>query len=218
MKKPSGSFFALRAGLVLLALCLGIFLFPHAVKALIQYSLSQTSGLPVEIDEIQFSLTRPRFLIKDLEFSNGKGFPASSLARIGEIEVHYLPPATIGGWFELKKVEVDFQEFRLVRNEGGSLNLPALRPLAARGETIDELVLNLGPVIYTDLSGGQPIQQTFDLELDKAVYRKVKGVPGILEILNWEILKRTGVEEGTSSPPEIRPVVESEPASPPPAK
>lgn len=202
------------AGLLLL-LSLGVFLLPLAAEVLIQNNLSKASALPVKIGKIHFSLTRPQFSIKDLEFSNSKGFPAAPLTRIGEVKVRYLPPATIGGGFELKKVEVDFREFRLVRNKAGSLNLPVLRPLPARGQTIDELVLNLSPVTYTDLSGQQPVQQTFDLKLEKAVYRKVKGVPGILEILNWEILKRTGVEEKTNPPPpEIKPVTELKPAVP----
>lgn len=213
-KKSSSAPFVLGIGLALLALCSGIFLLPHAVKAFIQSSLSKTTGLPVQIGKIHLSLARSQFSIKNLQFSNAKGFPDAPLARIGKVKIHYLPPVTIGGWFELKKVEVDFEEFRLVRNEAGSLNLPAPPSLPVRGETIDELVLNLGPVTYTDLSGGQPVQQTFDVKLEKAVYRKVKGIPGILEILNWEILKRTGVEEKTTpSPPEIKPLAEPQPVA-----
>lgn len=214
-KKPSLSFLTFGGGVVLLFFFLIVYLLPPAASALIQGYLSKTTGLPVKIHKLHVSLVRSQFSIKDLQFSNAKGFPDAPLARIGKVRIHYLLPATIGRWFELKKVEINFNEFRLVRNESGNLNLPAIRPLPASGETIDELVLNLGSVTYTDLSGKQPVQQTFDVKLENSVYRKVKGIPGIFEILNWEILKRTGVEEKKNPPlPEIKPLAESTPAPP----
>ena len=216
-KKSSNPFLTLGGGIAVFALLFSsaVFLLPPATIALIESYLSKTTGLPVEISKIHLSLAHSQFSIKDLQFSNLKGFPSSPLARIGKVKIHYLPPVAIGGGFGLRKVEIDFHEFRLVRNEAGILNLPAPRPLPVRGETIDELILNLGMVTYTDLSSEQPIEQTFDLKLEKAAYRNVKGIAGILEILNWEILKRTGVEERKGPPPEIiKPAVESKPKPP----
>lgn len=215
-KESSIPFLALGVGATLLLFSLAVFLLPPVAIALIQNYLSQTTGLSVKIRKLSLNLARSQFSIKDLEFSNSTGFPEAPFARIGKVRMHYLPPATLGGGFELKKVEVDFKEFWLVRNEAGTLNLPALRPLPAKGKTIEELVFNLDTVAYADLSGGQPVQQTFDVKLEKATYRKVKGIPGILEILNWEILKRTGVEERTGPPiPEIKPTPESGPVPAP---
>lgn len=211
-KKSSKPLLALGGGVALLLLSLVVFLLPLAGKVFLQSRLSKTTGLLVRIGQVHFSLTRPRFLIKDLEFLNSKGFPPAPLARIGEVRVGYLPPAVLGEGFELAKVEIDFKEFRLVRSEAGSLNLPAPRPVPLRGERIGELVLNLGPLTYTDLSGERPLQQSYDLKLEKALYRNVKGVSGILEILNWEILKRTGVEEKPKPPAKPVPLPAPAPA------
>jgi hypothetical protein len=68
--------------------------------------------------------------------------------------------------------------------------------------TIEELILNLDSVTYTDLTGEQPVhQKTFDLGLKDATYRNVKGVAGIIEIINWEILKRTGISAALATIP-----------------
>ena len=125
--------------------------------------------------------------------------------------MQYLPPPIILGRFKIQKVEINFKELRLVRNEVGSINLRIQPPLLAAGSTIDEVVINLGSLTYTDLSSGHPVQKTFDLGLNKAVYRNVKGAAGIMEIVNWEVLKRTGVETEQKSkpaPPEMKPAPE----------
>ncbi len=188
--------------------CFLVFLLPVVVEAVFQSQLSKATTLPVEIGKVHFSLRRPQFSIQEIQILNPSGFPAGPLAQVGEVRARYSPSPKFVGGFELKKVEIDFKDFRLIRNETGKLNLPSLAPAENRN-LINEVILNLGPVTYTDLSSGQPAQETFDLALSHAIYRNVKGISGILEILKWEILKRTGVEE--SAPPalpQIKPIGE----------
>ena len=200
---------ALVVGLFLIVL-LVVFLSPWAAQALIQNRLSKATGLPVNIGSAHFNLTRPRFWIKDLQLSNPKGFPAAPLASVGEVKARYSPVSVLLGQPHFKKVQVNFKEFRLMRSEKGILNLPTVPSAASSRATIDELELNLNSVTYTDLStGGQPTQQTFNLGLINSVYRNVKGIPGIVEILGWEVLKRTGVPEKTAPAlPSAKPIVE----------
>ena len=186
--------------------CFLVFLLPVVVEAVFQRQLSKATTLPVEIGKVHFSLRRPQFSIYEIEVSNPKDFPSGLLAQVGEARVQYAPTGKFVGGFELKKIEIDFKDFRLIRNEKGILNLPTFPPSESR-HLINEVILNLGSVTYTDLSSGQPSQQTFDLALSKALYRNIKGISGILEILNWEILKRTGVEEKLkTSLSEIKPI------------
>jgi len=172
-----------------------IFLLPVMVQAVLEGQLSKATGLPVEIERVDFDFTQLEFVVKGVQFSNPADFPAAPLAQIRELKLSYAPSPAFLGWMALKRTEVDFREFRLVRNERGVLNLPQTGPAPKGKNTIGEVVLNLRSVTYTDLSGAQAAQERFDLKLVNAVYRNVKGVAGILEILNWEILKRTGVEE-----------------------
>lgn len=223
-KKSSNPILAFGLFLILIG-ALAVFLLPRTAKAFLSARLSRTIGLPVEIRELNFSLTPSQFSMKDLRFLNPPGFPPTELAAIKEVKALYsFSPVTVGR-LSLKKVEVDFKELRLIRNKTGRLNLPE-PPKVLAGGLIDEVILNLGPVTYTDLSEGQPVQKTFDLGLRNALYRNVKGVVGILEIVNWEALKRTGVEAEAPVIPEIKPIPSPAPspaaapsvAPPPPAK
>ncbi|GEM_PF-1188844 len=195
-QKPSNRIGSLATAFVALFLlgCFLVFLLPAVVESVFQGQLSKATGLPVELGRVHFSLSQPQFSIQDVQVLNPVGFPAGPLAEVSEARVRYAPSAKFVGGFELKRLEIDFKDFRVLRNEKGVLNLP-IGVLTGRGSVIEEVKLNLASVTYTDLSGRQPAQQTFELGLTNAIYRNVKGIPGILEILNWEILKRTGLEE-----------------------
>ena len=208
--KQNSSPFLANFGSTVLALFLIvaflIYLLPVLSQVAFKKQFSKITGLPVALGDVRFELTQPEFVIHRVQFFNPANFPDGLLAAIGEVKVRYSPPPPFGPWFNLKRVEINFKDFRLMRNEQGRLNLPQIAVPSQNKNSIDELVLNLENVTFTDLSAGRPAQQTFDLALKNAVYRNIKGMPGILEILNWEILKRTGVEEKIAV---IKPIVES---------
>ena len=194
-KKSPAGFLKVLVLIILLAALIILFL-PKAVQSHIKSRLAQAIGLPLQVGEIDFSFTSPQFLLKDLLLSNPEGFPSAEMAQISRVQVQYVPSFAFLGGLDVKKVEVNFNELRVMRNEAGSINLPVQPPLsAAAADVIDEVVLNLGSVTYTDLSGGEPVQKTFDVGLVNAVYRNVKGIAGIMEIVNWEVRKRTGIQE-----------------------
>lgn len=203
--------------LAALVVILAVSFFPQTVKSILANQLTKITGLPVTIRQLDFSLSQPQFLLKDLLLKNPAGFPGAELATISKVRVEYAPSFAMLGKFNLKKVEVDFNELRLIRNEAGTINLPALPSTQAVGEAIiEELVVDLQNLTYTDLSGKEPVQKSFEVGLDKAIYRNVKGVAGILEIVNWEVLKRTGIEaktEPAAAPPHPEAKPTPEPAA-----
>lgn len=174
---------------------LALSLLPKLVGGQIAKRLSQTLNLPVKIGKSDFSLGRPDFSIQNLEIANPSGFPSAVLAQLETVKATYSRKSILLGRFDVKSVKIHFREFRLMRGKAGTLNLAKPRSVAANPDTIDEVAVNLGPVTFTDLSGEQPVQNTFDLGLKDEVYRKVKGISGIAEIIRWEVLKRTGAEE-----------------------
>lgn len=213
-KKTETPNFGLGILVILLVVVLTVFLLPKVSRALVLTALSRTSGLSVSAEDFDLSLTQPQFALKEIQFSNPPGFPAGALAKIGNAQVRYFLPSIIQGRLEIKKAKIDFKEFRLIRNYSGTLNLPRAAQAPGAGDTIGELVLNLGTVTYTDLSQSQPIQQNYEIGLTNAIYRNVKGIPGVMEIVKWEVLKRSGVEERINLPPvtEIKPTVSAAPA------
>lgn len=241
-KKPSGLLLNLVV-VIFLVLILAVAFFPQAAKALFTRGLSKATGLAVTIRQLDFNFSQPQLLFNDLLLRNPQGFPEAELAKISKVKLHYVPAFALLGQLNLKKVEIDFNELRLIRNEAGDINLPSTPPLQAVGDVIiEELVLDLKSLTYTDLSGQEPVQKTFDVGLEKAVYRNVKGVAGIMEIVSWEVMKRTGIEAKTepqaapaatgpepssqsaetappaeAENPAVSPAPQSEPASPAPA-
>ena len=199
---------ALTVSLFLLVL-LAVFVSPWMIQGSVQSRLSKATGLSVNIGSAHFKLTQPNFWIKDMQLLNPKGFPAAPLAQIEEATGQYSRASFLLGQPRFKKIRITFKEFRLMRNEKGELNLPKLTAPVSSNTVIGELELNLNTVTYTDLSSGQPVQQTFNLGLTNSIFRNVKGIPGIIEILGWEILKRTGVPEKVTLPvPGVKPIAE----------
>ncbi len=196
--------------IILLLVMAAIFLLPKLAGRLIEISLAREVGVPVKVGKLDFSLTQPRFSIKELRLLNPSGFPSGEMARVREAKVTYLPPATLTSFIDLKNLELEFDEVRLLRNEKGILNLPAPTSGPGLREAIDELTLTLASVTYTNLADAEPLQETVELGLDRELYRNVKGVAGIVEIVNWEILKRAGIaEEPEPAPARVTPTAES---------
>ncbi|MBI2167413.1 MAG: hypothetical protein HYU34_04105 [Candidatus Omnitrophica bacterium] len=195
--------------LVLLALAKGA---PTALEFFVVKSLEGTVGAAVKIDRIQIDFLRSQFSLKGVRVSNPAGFPKGEMAILDRVSGRYTLPPVPGMAPGVKKLEVEFLEFRLLKNEKGILNLPALNPFARPGAAIEELLLTLSPVTFTDLSKEPPSQENYDLGLKQSVYRNVKGVWGIIEILNWEILKRTGIEEAPVAEAPATPTDESQAA------
>lgn len=202
-KKTSSVRFA--ALLLVLIILLGAFLFPKVIRAVVLGSLTRATGLEVTAGAAELDCLRSEISFRGLQISNPEGFPAGSLASLGEFRLQYaLPPFSVGR-AGITRLKLNFNEFRLIRNESGILNLPRVRQASGPSPLIDEVILNLGTVTFTDLSGPEAVQQTYELGLTNEVYRNVKGISGVLEIINWEVLKRTGVEAEAKPIPEIRP-------------
>lgn len=209
-KSSSKSFTALLLFiLVLLALVWGA---PAALKLFIVKSLEGKVGSAVQIDRIQVDFLRSRFSLKGVRILNPAGFPKGEMAILDRVSGDYTLPFVPEMGPGVKKLEVEFLEFRLLKNEKGILNLPALNPFARPGASIGELLLTLSAVTFTDLSKEPPSQENYDLGLKQSVYRNVKGVWGIIEILNWEISKRTGIEEAPVAETPAMPIDESQAA------
>lgn len=206
-KSESSTLVSLRISILLfiLIVLLVLFFLPRSVEALVTSHLTKTVGLPLKISSFEFNPFDRYFTMGGVQFSNPEGFPDAKLAELGEVTVVYSRRQVLLGHFQIRRARLTFKEFRLVRNAQGKLNLPSVSSIIPEDAAIEELILNLDSVTYTDLTGEQPVQKTFDLGLKDATYRSVKGVAGIIEIINWEILKRTGIDKET---PSVLPVIE----------
>jgi len=114
---------------LLLTAAFVVFLLPVVIQTVLEGQLAKITGRSVQIADVHFSLTSPQFTVKKVLFSNPAGFPDAPLSEVGELRVRYAPSPTFPGWMVFKRVEIDFKDFRLVRNEKGVLNLPQVGAL-----------------------------------------------------------------------------------------
>ncbi len=143
--------------------------------------VKSATGLRLEIQDLKTSLVGSFLRIKGLRVFNPDKFQDRSMLNMPEIYVHYDLPAIIGGKIHLSEVRIDLEEFQVVKNKDGSLNLDSLKAIqnqkkeASTGEKtkpapiqIDVLQLKIGKVIYKDYSsGGSPSVNEFNVNLNE---------------------------------------------------
>ena len=152
-------------------------------KAAIESGVRLITGLRLSIDRMDVGLRRSAVGIRGLKLYNPAGFPDPVMADLPEIFVDYDLGAFLGGKVHLEEVRLNLQEFVVVRDRGGKLNLDALNVVKQSKETkkdkaaaakqtaapsmrIDALELHIGTVIYKDYTaGGSPRVQKFPVNI-----------------------------------------------------
>lgn len=153
-----------------------------AVSACVQ----AVTGLHLEIRRMEVGVFRSRVHVQGMKLHNPGGFPDRIMADVPEIYVDYDLPAFLTGRTHLREARLNLQEFVVVKDRQGRLNLDSLSPVkkakeekdkpasqkkpAARPGSfqIDDLELKVGNVVYKDYSGGgEPSVREFPVNLDE---------------------------------------------------
>lgn len=169
--------------LVILAILLGaLYVTKNAIaKVLIEMGVEKVTGLPLKMKGIDVNLAGQFVQIDDMKIYNPSGFPNEQMVHIPEIYVAYNLGALIKGKIHLPELRFAMEEFAVVRNEEGELNLDKLRALGEtprEGETtqpekppveadiqIDSFTLKVGHVLFKDYTGPKPSVRKFDIQL-----------------------------------------------------
>ncbi len=110
---------------------------------LMNRTLEQSTGLSMESEFINISLTRPRFAARDVTLYNPKsGFRERVAMKIPFLELDYNPLDLFRGNPHFSRVVVDVAQLNLVENATGHDNLEGLRK--NRKFQIDQLEFSLG--------------------------------------------------------------------------
>ena len=166
-------------------------------------------GAPVTIEDMRVDIRNTQAMWKGIKIGNPAGdFAGKTLADIPKIFLDFEISSLWEGRFHFETVEADIQELYITRMPDGRVNLISLKPLQKRESQegagrptaggplsfqIDQLILTLGKVISTDMTGPQPVVKSASLHIDHAVYRNVNGLEDIVKIISWETLKRAGM-------------------------
>jgi len=173
--------------LILAVLCGVFYLAKNAIaKVIIEKGVETVTGLPLKMQGIDLDFMGQRVEIDDLKLYNPAGFPHEPMVHIPEIFVAYDLASLLKGKVHLPELRFAMEEFNVVRNADGELNLDKLKALAEQqpkpaGETappakkaeaaeiqIDLFTLKVGRVQFKDYSKGSPSVKKFEIGLNES--------------------------------------------------
>lgn len=177
---------ALRPMVIILAIVVGLVLAKNAIaKRAIMGGVKAMTGLNLHIASMDVGILKSAVGIRELRLENPAGFPDRVMMELPEVYVDYDLGAFFGGRVHLKEVRLNLQEFNVVKDAHGRVNLdalkvvqeskagagkPAPKPKAGKAPQlqIDALQLKVGKVVYKDYSrGGAPMIQEFPVSLNE---------------------------------------------------
>jgi hypothetical protein len=183
------------------------------IKTSVEKGAEVVTGLRLSIQSLRVGILNTLVGIKNLKLYNPKGFKDPLMLNMPEIYVDYDLPAIIRGKIHLPEVRINMQEFVVVKNADGKLNLDALNVVkeqkgekpakpAEKGKApeiqIDELQLTIGKVIYKDYSkGGEPQVQEFNIALNEK-YQNIDDPTKLVSLIVVKALMNTSIARLTN--------------------
>ena len=202
-------------GLLALMLILGVGKDVIA-KIAIEKGANIVTGLSLNIGNLKIGLLKTLVAINNLRLYNPRGFEDRVMLDIPEIYIDYDLPEIIKGKIHWNEMRINLQEFVVVKNEKGELNLDALKPVQKDKATkttsvepkkdggkapemlIDNLELKIGKVSYKDYSkGGKPSVQEFNVNINEK-FQNIDNPTKLVSIIVVKALMNTSIAKLTN--------------------
>ena len=203
MKKKLNTIIGILAVLVVLS-----FVKDLTVKVALEKGMEVVTGLKLRMSSVSVGIVKTAVGIKDLRIYNPQGYVDKLMLDMPEIYVNYDLPAILTGKIHLREVRIDMNEFVVVKNAKGELNLDSLNVVKAEKSgkkpaqeaagkapeiSIDKLHLKIGKVTYKDYSkGGAPAVQEFNVNLDET-YSNIDDPYALVSLIVVKALANTSV-------------------------
>jgi uncharacterized protein involved in outer membrane biogenesis len=179
-------------------------------QAVMASAISGAARVPARIGGVDLSLLKASIRVKDLRLSNPSGFPEKLMVHIPQIFIDFNPGALFKGKAHFEEVRLELRDLIVIKNKDGKVNVDTVKPTskqkkeshekakdASRGKPpklhIDKLVISIGRVTYKDYSGGQPVVQNFDINIQDRVYQNITDPTQVVSVLMFEALTRTSL-------------------------
>jgi hypothetical protein len=181
------------------------------IKAAMETGARVVAGMPLSIQKFDLDIVHTAVDIEGLVLKNPTGFHDTTLVNIPKILVAYKRDAIFTGKVHLKDIEFDLEQFTVVKNEKGELNLDRLKALQgtqkAPAQTpkqapkapakpipvqIDRMRLKIGKVVYTDYSSGQPVNKEFNINIDQT-YENITDLYSVVRLIVLKAMMSSGI-------------------------
>lgn len=175
-------------------------------KTSVSAGVRAITGLKLSMRSMNIGIFRTLIAIKALKLHNPTGFPDKLMLQMPEIYVDYDLGALLKKKVHLEELRLNLEEFTVVKNEKGELNLDSLKVVQAQKEgskpeekgkapqmQIDRLELKIGKVIYKDYSKGKtPSVKEFDINLDER-YENITNPYSLVSLIVVKALMNTTI-------------------------
>jgi len=167
------------------------------------------TGLKLDIKSMDVGIVKTLIDIRDLRLFNPSGFEDRLMVDMPEIYVDYDLAAFFKGKTHIEKVRLNLQEFTVVKNKEGKLNLDSLKTVQKTKETakkeskmpdlqIDVLELRIGKVIYKDYSNGRaPRVREFNVNINER-YENITDPHAFANLIVVKALMNTSIASLTN--------------------
>jgi hypothetical protein len=192
----------IAAVLILLVIGRNVF-----IKAAVETGVKAVTGLTLEMSKLDIGLFKTTLEIKGLKLYNPEGFKDKLMADLPEVYVDYSLRKIVQGKVYLPEVRLNLQQFTVVKNEKGALNLDSLAVVQQKKEgaapakqaampdlKIDSLRLDIGKVVYKDYSvgAGEPNVQTYDVNIHET-FKNITDPQALVGLIVVKALGHTSI-------------------------
>jgi len=183
------------------------------VKAVIETGVKAVTGLPLKLGKLDVNFPGHFVIVENLKLYNPAGFPDEPMVDLPEIYVHYDLAAIMAGKIHLQELRFSLEEFVVVRNQDGALNLDTLKSLADKQPKpsepvpaksagkiemrIDEFHLHIGRVLFKDYSGGTPSVKKFEVGINE-VFKDITNPDALVRVVVAKALMNTSIASLTN--------------------
>lgn len=193
----------------LIVFVLAIIFHNWTLKTLFSIGLRLGLGAPVDIEAAHLDFFNQRVTFEGILIKNPSGYQHGILAEIPKIKVDFDGAALQQGRLHFREVAVEIEELRIMRMQGGKMNLLGLKVFRSSGnrqrpETAgngparfqtDAVAISLNRVTYTDLSGPNPLQQSFQLGIRNAILGNKPDLEAVVEAIVQEAIHAASLEK-----------------------
>jgi len=204
MRKILNLFFAL----VVLAAVL-FFARNVVAKVAMETVVTAVTNFPLKMQAIDLNFAGQFIKIADLKLYNPAGFPKEPMVSIPEVYVGFDLAALLKGKIHLPELRFALEDFNVVRNEKGELNLDKIKAIAAQqpkkpGQTepakpakpaeiqIDSFTLKVGRVQFKDFSTGAPSVKKFEINLNET-FTNITDTNALVALIVSKALMSTSI-------------------------
>jgi len=178
------------------------------IKVSVEKGVEVITGLKIKMQSLRVGIINTNLDISGLRIFNPQGYADRMMLNMPFIYVDYDLPPIIKGKIHLEDMSIHLEEFMVVKNEKGELNLNSLKTVKVQKEgkkaeaqakeklpetQIDSLKLKIDRVVYKDYSrGGKPYVKEYYININEK-YENINDPYSLVSLIVVKALIKTNI-------------------------